>query len=323
MVPKRACSAGPSARGFGLRFLLACAVTFVLAMLRPHATPTVMRLSLLLLSSLMACGPSASQIRRAKTVEYKTEFANVWNAVVESVRAEYPRLKIEDAINGMVLTEWHVVERTDATEDDPTLPTGTKGGKFFRIFVELKGGPKGPWVVVIDGEAAEHKVNMAMLIPFKHGAPDEPTWVQPRIDKIYVRVYDRLEKYAVARKGPPPVKPKQIDRSPWRVLPADAADLIARVHDAAKAKDAALLRPLMAAEFTWSLGAAPSADQAIAVLSADPTLLAALQQVLEAKCASAGEGKISCPGVPEPTAWRAEFAHVGGRWQFVGFYEGE
>ncbi|MSP16637.1 MAG: hypothetical protein EXR73_08515 [Myxococcales bacterium] len=274
-------------------------------------------LALALALLLAGCAPSGQQIRRARSVEYTAEYARVWNAVVAAVRAHYPRLVVEDAIRGRLRTDWHLIERVPAVEADQP-----DGGKFFRVDVAVRGFPTGPWRVEVDGEAAEYKPNLALIIPFVHGVADEPTWVGPRIDRVHVDVLKKLEQYAAVRASLAPAPKAHTGR--WAALPQAAARVVADVHAAAEGGDLASLGPRMASDFVWSLGGAPSLEQALALWSADPARPSALRRVLEAGCAhDAASATVVCPATPAEGGLRAEFRLVGGRWRFTAFHEVE
>jgi hypothetical protein len=69
-------------------------------------------------------------------------------------------------------------------------------------------GKTPPYRVVVDGEAARYRPGYSSLFPYRHGEEGEPHWVAGRIDAIYTRVYDQLEKYAVTgRPAPTPATP--------------------------------------------------------------------------------------------------------------------
>ncbi len=284
------------------------------------------------------CGPSSAETRRARSVVYQTEFARVWNAVSATVKAEYPRLVIEDPVRGRLLTDWHLVERVDAEDAVETQGTGVvgpsgpanttgqpqMGGKFFRIAVVIKpGGP--PWKLQVDGEAALYRPGMAMITPFDHDDADEPTWVRPRIDKIKVGIYKRLEGFARQVEEAPAKGPAALDAGPWKNLPAGAPEVAAGVHAAARQKNTSVLRRFMSDEFTWSAGGTPSADTALSMWSADPLVLAALVKTLEAGCSEREtDTLIVCParggGLGQ---WRAELRKQGKTWRFAAFFREE
>ena len=303
-------------------------------------------------SLALGCGPSAAEAHRAEHAVYQTEFARVWNAVAETVKEQYPRLAIEDPVHGKLLTDWHLVERV---EDDPVAKGSAAGaspqqntatgstqtgapqqgqgaanqqyqpiaGRFIRIVVVIKpGGP--PWKLEIDGEAAQYTPGMAMITPFDHHDADEPAWVQPRIDKIRVGIYKRLEGYARIVDDAP-AKPRELDQGPWANLPKGAPEVVAKVSAAAEKKDTAALRPLMSDDFAWSQGGA-GADAAVAMWQADPLVLSSLTKVLAQGCSEREtDALIVCParGETGPGKWRAEFRKQGSAWRFAAFFQEE
>ena len=165
-----------------------------------------------------ACATSNARIEKARRSAYQTEYPVVWNAVVAATRAEgYDRIKLEDPVNGRLVTDWHKVERVaDSQATDPKLRGGmdTSGAIFFRVVVQIE-GKKPPFKIVVDGEAAHYRPGYSSLFPYKHGNDDEPDWVPGRINAMYVAVLDQLEKYAVSASeaqatqetAPPPSRP--------------------------------------------------------------------------------------------------------------------
>lgn len=152
-----------------------------------------------------ACGgATAAQHQEAVEARYETDFATVWNVLSAGVREDFPSgIKSEDAVAGFIETKWESVELAqDSTLGDSDQRTnrrasGVGARNLFRLWARIEpGGP--PWKVVIDGEAALYRPNMTMLTPYKHGAIDEPQWVPGRIDRVRLRVHNRLKQYAVA-----------------------------------------------------------------------------------------------------------------------------
>jgi hypothetical protein len=163
-----------------------------------------------------ACATSNARIEKARSSVYQTEYPNVWNAVVAATKSEgYDRIKLEDAQNGRLVTDWHKIERVaDSQSTDPALRGGmdTSGAIFFRVVVQVE-GKQPPFKVTIDGEAARYRPGFSSLFPYKHGVADEPEWVPGRINAMYVAVLNQLEQYAVP---PGSVKAEQ---PPSRPLP--------------------------------------------------------------------------------------------------------
>lgn len=271
-------------------------------------------------AALAACGPSSSQIKTANEAAYQTEFPVVWSAIVEAVKFDYKNIKVEDPVNGRIETDWHLIDR--ASESDmpgaganPQARADGRAGKFLRLSVKIKGGAP-PFRVEIAGEAAFMNPGLAMLQPYERGAPDEPEWVQPRIDNLTVAIYERLEKYAVkatVTKSPEPPTSQPV--SPWASLPDDAKTVVTALAEAARKKDAAATRAHLADTVSVAAGAMP-ADDVVALWSADPAPLAALAAALNAGCAVDAAGtSVDCgtPGTPP----HAKLIKGATTWQLV------
>jgi hypothetical protein len=296
--------------------------------------PRVLPLALVIAA---ACGHSAKRVREAKAATYDAEFALVWNEVTEEIHERFSEVVVEDAVKGVIVTEYVRVHAADDVRKDPAQPMGparlapgqTRYGQTpflaFRMTVEVKGamGRKGaPWRVIVDGNAAEYKPGMAQLVPIGRGEADEPSWVQQRIDSAILDIHRRLERHAVSREIPAEaIGSKTFDTTPWANLPdRDAVTLIGRVHEAALLGDAAALRPTMIDDFRWALGGEASADTAVALWAADPTKLRDLARVIENGCAhEAATGEVVCPRPGADLGAMARFRKVGRDWKFVVF----
>lgn len=153
---------------------------------------------------LSACAGSTAQIERANNVSYQTEKATVFAAVKAAVEADY-ELGFTSDTDGVVESKWKMV-KTDLDRESATAAQDhrtARAGFHFRARVTIApGGP--PWQVVVDGVGGEQRPGMAVLYEFKHGMPDEPPWVQSRIDALKVAVYERLKAYAVDGAAPAP-----------------------------------------------------------------------------------------------------------------------
>ncbi|MBI4511166.1 MAG: hypothetical protein HY698_16155 [Deltaproteobacteria bacterium] len=268
---------------------------------------------------LAACAPSAVTIKRARKVGYQVDFATVWNAVSAAVHERYARILVEDPARGRIRTDWHVVGESSA-EVINAQGDMRPGAKVFRLFVEIEGEKgKAPWSISVDGEAAEYRPGMTLLSPYKHGDVDEPSWVTPRIDAIYLRVYKELERHAV---GMPEREEITLERSisRWSHLPRDAARALAAVHEAASRGDPAALRPYMSSPFRSDAGEL-RADEVVPMWGADPSLLVPLVHALEGTCSQEGsDGVVRCTGglaSGKSGGTLALFRLVGGKWLLV------
>lgn len=284
-------------------------------------------LGALCVALLAACGASDAEIHRAKTSAYQADFATVYSQALGAVRDLYPQIA-EDAAAGQIKTAWHPVRITTGTGDDDQAvsqdPTGgpmagiatARGHRkyyFIRFDVFVVGG--NPWRVRVRGQASAWRPGE---VPTPLRGAEIPHWLKGRTEALQVAIYRRLKQHAV------PLEVERVERDraapaesadPTRFgdLPPEAVDVVGRVHAAARARSHQLLRGLMADDFVWADGEAPSADVAVAMWQADPGVLSGLAEALEGGCAVEGEA-IVCG--------EARFRQVGGTWRLARFAPG-
>ena len=268
---------------------------------------------------------------------YRGDFAVVYTETLAAVRDLYPELA-EDARAGVIKTAWHPVNVKQGTDDsaqhNPQRGIATSSQLrqqyFVRFQVRVVGGK--PWRVRVYGEASRWNIG-DMPTPL-HGA-EKPAWLEGRVNALEVAIHERLKPHAVALKFRPDDKPAPaapvvtpIDTAKYGAVPPAAAKVIADVERAAGARDVAGLRPFMAADFTYNFGDAPSADTAIVVWQADPSVLGELVKALGAGCAHDPTGaQVVCPASflkdAESPGYRVSFRQVGGSWKMVSFVNGD
>lgn len=299
----------------------------------------------LVLAALAACGGSRKELRAAKTSGYQADFAIVYSEVLAAVTDLYPYL-VENAAAGVIKTQWHPMrmqagqDSSGAANIDPNtgLPASQNpfgvGAQidrtqfFIRFDVLVVGG--NPWRVRVTGYASKWEVGYAKPVPLEKA--DEPHWLQGRIDKLQVAIYKRLKQYAVPLEiiqQQAPVDQPAEDLGRFGELPQGAAEVIAVVERAARTHDVAALRRYMVDDFVWSLGASPSADQAIAMWQADTENLRRLVAVIEAGCVTESGGtRVVCPpeaaGASDYVGHRAAFeVSAGAGWRLTYFVSGD
>jgi hypothetical protein len=298
-----------------------------------------------------ACGgASDEEVREAQAAGYQGDFAVIYSETLAAVRELYPELSDEPRI-GMIRTAWHPVNVQQGGQEEPSRgsnpnPTqGTAGLQatadshepfFIRFDVHVVGGR--PWHVRVRGEASKWAAGDAIPSPLR--GPEVPHWLQGRTNALEVAIHKRLRKYAVggvkarhdgaARDAPAASTPaaKPLDVARFGQLPAGAGLVVATAEAAARSQDVARLRALMADQFTYSTGDPPSADTAVIVWQADPSLLAELAKALEAGCAGdKGGARVVCPAAALTetgfSGYRAAFQARGKAWRMVSFFTGD
>jgi hypothetical protein len=287
------------------------------------------------------CGASKSEVRAARSSGYKTDFAIVFSETLRVVRDLYPHLT-ENASAGVIKTAWHPLhlstgqsEPLSSKQSDQSLnpfSTTAPGRKqhFIRFTIYVVGGD--PWRVRVEGQASEWEAGQ---VPVELRGGDEPHWLKGRIEALQVAIHRRLEQYAVKLESTAEIKDEQraalpdIDMTTLSSLPPEVAHVVAATLQAAKARDYRALRATMHDEFTWSLGAPPGADTAVAMWQADSTILGHLIAAIEAGCSMDQHGtQVTCPRqyteTPEYLGYRAGFTMDAGRaWKMSFFVAGD
>ena len=292
--------------------------------------------------ALAACGASEVEIHRAKTSGYQTDFAIVFSETLIAVRDIYQATE-EDPRTGAIKTAWHSINvRQGGGSPDSATPNQQTGNQnrlyqaqnsipdryFVRFDINVVGGK--PWRVRVVGHAQMYRAGDAQPMPLTGAAT--PPWLKGRTEAVQLAIYRRLKKYAVKLKTEALVadrpKPKPPDVAKFSSLPPAAAKVVAEAEQASGARDVARLRAIMADEFTYSFGDAPSADTAVLVWKADATVLAELNKTLGAGCAlDAAKGQVVCPAAfltdENYLGYRVGFAQVGGAWKMTFFVAGD
>jgi hypothetical protein len=292
------------------------------------------------------CGSSEVEVRDAKTSGYQTDFAVVYSETLAAVRDLYPHL-VEDARVGTIKTSWHPVHIAQGNDEDQVRsnaqqmsPTGSpsafqattslRKNYFVRFDIHVVGGR--PWRVRVHAQASSWK---AGEIPTPLKGADVPAWLEPRKETLEVAIHRRLKKFAVrlrherdSDRKARAARGRPTDLAKFGKLPPGAAQVVGQVEEAANTRDIGRLRPLMADEFTYSFGDSPSAETAIVMWQADPTILAEIGKALAAGCAQdPKDQQVVCPATfltdENFTGYRAGFRNVGGSWKMVFFVAGD
>ncbi|HKE18164.1 MAG TPA: hypothetical protein VKB80_24975 [Kofleriaceae bacterium] len=288
-----------------------------------------------------ACGGASEQdVRDAQTSGYRGDFAVIYGETLIAVRELYPSIS-EDARTGDIRTAWHPVHVQQSLDDDSSQGATVNPANqsqfnsqttmhkqyFVRFQIHVVGGR--PWRVRVHGEASSW---VAGDQPQTLRGSEVPQWLEGRVESLQVAIHKRLKRFAVGLKYAPAAaeapKAAPVDVAKYGAVPPGAAAVIAAVAQAAAAHDVRKLRTFMADQFTYSSGDEPSADTAIVVWQADPSILGELTRALDAGCAQAqATGEVVCPAAfasdSGQTGYRAGFRQAKGSWRMVSFTQGE
>lgn len=300
------------------------------------------------------CGAPTREARSARAQAYDADYAEVYNQVMAAVAEDYPDFVAENAGQGEIRTPWFPVGLVSEPGASPRASPGAsigasgRGGveeapptRFYvRFDIQVTGGR--PWRVHVRGQASAWELGQPL--PEVLDGPEEPPWLQGRIDALQVAIHRRLARHAVAAGADTAAQANQGagagTESTAEPVPAHLADLpvaAARaalaVQRAAEARDLDRLAGLLHEQLTWSPGAPPDARMAVGVWRADPAVLTHLAAAIAAGCRAAPRGqdagqdagqRVVCPAAaaePGFAGYRAELAPApDGRWKLAAFF---
>jgi len=287
------------------------------------------------IGGLGACGVNKKEIATARSSVYDAEFAVVYSATVQAVRALYPSLD-EDPGTGTIKTAWHQVKYTDPGADDPKSvqardktagaggssqnslgynPARPRRNNFIRFEIHVAGGR--PWRVRVIGTASEIEPGNALPTELKGAA--KPHWLAGRTDALIVSIHRRLTAYA--RPAPALVEEVEVETPRAAIkgdIPEGARAAVAAVAAALEDRAYDKLRALCAADVMWSLGASPGVDGAMAMWQADPQVFGQMGAAIAAGCAKDG-ADVVCPGAAARGAAQLRVAQRNGAWKLAAF----
>lgn len=172
------------------------------------------------------CGGQDKRLATARQSAYNAEYVQVFQTVVSVVKETYPHLQADEG-GRKVVTAWHPLpmeERIDSREEQPT-PQSTQNQnsdsvgvleerqqrksltdqtkrQFVRFAIMLEpAGPPGdskPWLVKVDGQASEWD---GTGVPEALTGAQRPYWLDRRLEKLEVAIYEKLQTFAIAAPG--------------------------------------------------------------------------------------------------------------------------
>ena len=150
--------------------------------------------------AVVGCGPSAAQVKTARTARYQTTASAVFSAGVTALKQENYKVAQVDPVASRAVTEprWYEVDGTSMSRDSDGRPQLTSAGG---IMLSIEFG------VVADGSqfraefiphVLEQRNGLSAPLEIKPDDPAMPGWVSGKLDNLYLGTYDALKQHAVA-----------------------------------------------------------------------------------------------------------------------------
>lgn len=156
--------------------------------------------------ALIACGPSAAQIKTARTARYHADASVVFQAGVAALKANDYKVEQADPVTGRASTtgKWYEVDGTSMSRDSRGQAQMTSaGGILLSVEIAVQVDAGSFWVDVIP-HVLQARSGYSAPLELKPDDPAMPGWVSGKLDNIYVSIYDGLKQYAAQPGSPAP-----------------------------------------------------------------------------------------------------------------------
>lgn len=151
-------------------------------------------LLLVVVFGFVACGPSAAQVKTARTAKYRVTAAQAFQAGVAALDSNDFKIKVADPVASQAVTvsRWYEADGTFAAKDADGNPRLQDGA--INLTVELE--------VLADGEAVridvrpvvvEMRTGYSQGVRIEPDSPQMPGWVTGKLDNVYLSIHDRLK----------------------------------------------------------------------------------------------------------------------------------
>ncbi|MEZ4398622.1 MAG: hypothetical protein R3B06_01290 [Kofleriaceae bacterium] len=149
--------------------------------------------------AMVACGPSAAQIKTARTAQYNTTASAAFQAGVAALPANGFKIDQADPVAGRALSQarWFERDGTSAAKDANGNPRVADGAVVvaFEIGVVSEGSTVSVKVVP---HVQQHRDGLSATVPLAEDDPSMPGWIHGMLDNIYLDIYNKLKASAVA-----------------------------------------------------------------------------------------------------------------------------
>ena len=149
--------------------------------------------------ALVACGPSAQQVKTAREAQYRADGNVVFRAVVDAIADKRHKIAQADASTGAVATEprWYEPDGTFEDKAADGERAMVEHGSILLGF-EVQVTPAGDtFTVTVTPRAVQVREGSAAPHPLSANDPAMTSWIAGKTDDLYLAIYERLKPYAV------------------------------------------------------------------------------------------------------------------------------
>jgi hypothetical protein len=147
----------------------------------------------------LGCGPSAAEIKTAKTATYRGDASAMFDEVIAATEESY---KIADATKDdgryalITLAQWYNPEGGRQSAGAGNYVQIDDHSIRLELIVELVDAEPG-FMVTVTPKTFQHIAGSPQPRELKPDDPNLPGWVSGRVDTLQLEIHKRLQKYAV------------------------------------------------------------------------------------------------------------------------------
>lgn len=158
-------------------------------------------LSLLVISLLAfaACGPSAAQIKTARTAEYKAPSSQILDIAVQVAQKTYRVSDIDPQKSSFITAgQWYSTDggrRGTTNEGNGDYVNAGGGDVNLRLEVQVLGATLGRVIVVITPHTMQLIAGSPQPRELKPDDPNLPPWVNGRVESLALDIYSAAKQF--------------------------------------------------------------------------------------------------------------------------------
>jgi hypothetical protein len=176
---------------------------------------------LLAVAGLVACGPSAGELKAAKTAHYKGDKIAMFNVAKQVTESKYHLQKSDENALGMqTVGRWYTPEGLAASERGDDMRDVPDKSLNIALVVTLV--PDGDaYVVNVKPLMMRYHAGSPKPEPVGEDDPSVPGWAQGKVDQLALDIHTALKNYEVPQMGG--VQPAGPGAAPAAPTPAEGS----------------------------------------------------------------------------------------------------
>ncbi len=152
----------------------------------------------LLVAAVVACGPSAAQIKTAKSAQYKGDGAAIFKIVLDTTAETYKVADAHQGEDGFVLVtqpQWYSPEGGRQSAGTGDYVQIDYRSVRLELIVELVSMDMGKYAVTVTPRTFQHVSGSPQPRELTPDDPNLPGWIPGRVDSLQLEIHNRLQNY--------------------------------------------------------------------------------------------------------------------------------